>query len=86
MSGNFTKGYYFYTNGWKTGSTVFFDALGYRDSYNGAVVVVGGEGYFWSAGASSKSNGRYLCIRSGLVDPQRAYDRSFGFSVRSVKE
>ena len=84
VSGNFTKGYYFYTNGWKTGSTIFFDGLGYRAT--GAVVYVGEEGDFWSAGASSTSYGRFLCFDSGRLFPQHTYDRSYGFPVRSVKE
>jgi hypothetical protein len=89
VSGSFTKGWNFYTNGWKTGNTIFFDALGYRDTYNGAtgaVVLVGGEGHFWASGASSASNGRFLGFCSGYVNPQFAHIRSYGFSVRSVKE
>ena len=89
VSGSFNKGFYFYTNGWKTGSTIFFDGLGVRDTWGGAtgaVVNVGGEGYFWASGASSASDGRYLGFTSGVVYPQCAYDRSCGFSVRSVKE
>ena len=88
VSGSFNKGFYFYTNGWKTGSTIFFDGLGYRDTHNcaGAVVYVGGGGEFWSAGASSTSNGRNLSFRSGLVYPQNTDYCSYGFSVRPVKE
>ena len=89
VSGSFNQGFYFYTNGWKTGSTIFFDGLGYRDTYNGAtgaVVSFGGEGTFWTSGASSASVGRSLYFHSGLVNPQHAGFRSSGFSVRSVKE
>ena len=89
VSGSFTKGYYFYTNGWKTGSTIFFDGLGYRNTYNGAtgaVVYVGEVGLFWSAGASSAAGGRGLFFNSGDVTPQNTSGRSYGFSVRSVKE
>ena len=89
VSGSFNKGWNFYANGWKTGSTIFFDGLGYRDTYNGAtgaVVGVGEEGHFWSAGASSTSLGRLLFFYSGYVLPQNVDFRSYGFSVRSVKE
>ena len=87
VSGSFTKGWNFCTNGWKTGNTIFFDALGYRDTYSaGAVVVVGGGGYFWASGASSASIGRGFGIYSGYVNPQHAGVRSYGFSIRSVKE
>ena len=91
VSGSFTKGYYFYTNGWKTGSTLFFDALGFRDTYSGrsgtgAVVSVGDEDHVWSVGASSTSNGRGLAFHISRVYPQNTDFRSYGFSVRSVKE
>ena len=89
VSGSFNQGFFFYTNGWKTGSTIFFDGLGYRDTYNGAtgaVVYVGGVGVFWASGASSASGGRYLFFLSGVVYPQHADGRSYGISVRSVKE
>ena len=89
VSGSLNQGYYFYTNGWKTGSTIFFDCLGYRNVYNGAtgaVLDVGEVGTFWSAGASSTSDGRFLYFNSGYVYPQGTHYRSFGFSVRTVKE
>jgi len=82
-------GYFFYVNGWKTGSTIFFDGLGFRDTYygaTGAVVLVGGGGLFWASGASSASYGRCLYFNSGNVYPQNTDRRSNGFSVRSVKE
>ena len=53
---------------------------------SGAVAYVGENGNYWSAGAYSASNGRNLSFRSGLVYPQNTDDRSYGFSVRSVKE
>ena len=53
---------------------------------SGAVVNVGGEGNFWASGASSTSNGRNLNFNSGNVNPQNANNRSYGFSVRPVKE
>ena len=89
VSGIWNRGWNFYTNGWKTGNTIFFDALGYRDTYNGAtgaVVLVGGGGLFWASGASSASLGRFLDFYSGVVNPQGAGGRSYGFSVRPVKE
>jgi len=89
VSGSFNKGFYFYVNGWKIGSTIFFDCLGYRNTYNGAtgaVVYVGGEGHFWASGASSASYGRDLTFYSGTVLPQFTDGRSYGFSVRPVKE
>ena len=92
VSGSFNKGWNFYVNGWRTGSTVFFHALGFRDTYSGrssgtgAVAYVGENGSFWSAGACSASLGRFLGFGSGLVNPQRWDNRSAGHTVRSVKE
>ena len=91
VSGSYINGWNFYTNGWKTGITVFFDELGFRDtsswrSATGAVAYVGELGGYWSAGAYSASRGRNLDFDSGGVHPQYWDLRSFGFSVRSVKE
>ena len=92
VSGSFNKGWNFYVNGWRTGSTVFFHALGFRDTYSGrssgtgAVASVGEDGNFWASGASSASDGRELYFGSGRVYPQLTSYRSFGFSVRPVSE
>ena len=92
VSGSFNKGWNFYVNGWRTGSTVFFHALGFRDTYSGrssgtgAVAYVGESGYYWSAGAFSASYGRDLYFNSGNVDPQNWDYRSSGLTVRSVSE
>ena len=84
VSGSFNKGWNFYVNGWRTGSTVFFHALGFRDTYS--VAYVGESGNYWSAGANFASCGRTLDFNSGLVSPQGWYGRSYGLTVRSVSE
>ena len=92
VSGSFNKGWNFYTNGWRTGSTVFFHALGFRDTYSGrssgtgAVAFVGEYGIYWSAGAYSASDSRNLSFSSGHVTPQDWNFRSSGRTVRSVSE
>ena len=89
VSGSFNKGWNFYTNGWRMGSTIFFEALGYRDTYNnaaGVIVVVGIGGNYWLSGPSSTSYARFLSFYSNFVDPQFLYSRSYGFVVRPVKE
>ena len=91
VSGNFNKGWNFYVNGWRTGSTVFFHALGFMDTYSGrsatgAVEFVGEDGGYWSAGAFSADHGRFLYFHSGLVSPQHLHRRSGGLPVRSVSE
>ena len=89
VSGAWNNGWNFYTNGWKTGSTISFIALGYRNTYKdrtGDISGVNNEGYFLTAGASSTSEGRSLDFLSFYVMPQRSDIRSCGFSIRSVKE
>ena len=92
VSGSFNKGWNFYVNGWRTGSTVFFHALGIRDTYSGrssgtgAVAYVGEAGNYWSAGAYSASDGRILTFDSGGVRPHNWGLRSYGRTVRSVSE
>ena len=92
VSGSFNKGWNFYTNGWKSGSTIFFSALGFRDTYSnhstgtGAVAYVSEDGVYWAAGAYSASRGRDLSFNSGEMNPQGWRLRSPGFSVLSVKE
>ena len=91
ISSSFNKGFYFYTNWWRTGSTIFFDALGFRDVYSGRttgigdVALVGIHGSYWSTGASSVSNGCNLSFNSGAVAPQSQDERSFGMPCWSVK-
>ena len=92
ISGSFNKGFYFYSNWWRTGSTIFFDALGFRDVYSarttgkGDVALVDIHGSYWSTGASSVSNGCNLSFNSGAIAPQSQDARSFGMQCWSVKE
>ena len=88
VSGNFNKGWYFYTSGWKTGNTIFFDALGLRStsSKSGALTSVNISGFYWSAGAYSAESGRFFNFSTNYVDAQNFSARSYGLSVRSVKE
>ena len=89
VGGTWNKGWNYYTNGWKTGSTVFFAGLGYRTVHNGATGTLAGngkEGCFWTSGASTVTNARYIGFGTDYVAAQTADPHSYGFSVRSVKE
>ena len=92
VSGNINKGWNFYTNGWRIGNTVFFHALGIRDTNSGrptgtgAVANAGEDGRYWSAGANSASGGRVMNFSSGYVSPQSWDIRSYGLTVRPVSE
>ena len=92
MSGSFNKGWNFYTNGWKTGSTIFFHTFGLRDTSKarstgtGALTYIFEDGDYWSSGAYSASGGRNFTFYNGGVSPQGWDNRSSGYAVRSVKE
>ena len=76
-----TKGYTF-TNGVET----YWQACGYRAYDSGSLHNVGSSGYYWSAGPSYTTSGRYLSFSSGGVNPQGSNFRAYGFSVRPVSE
>lgn len=81
----------FYTNGWKTGNTIFFNALGFRDTYNGrptgngSVAYVNAAGNCWTNGASSVG-GHALYFETAIVYPQDKNSRPTGYNVRLVSE
>ena len=92
VNGVWNFGWYFYTSGWKTGSTVFFQALGIRDVYSrrptgiGTLILSGSNGYAWSVGASSASSAYLLYISSGCVYTQYSDFRSYGLGCHPVSE
>ena len=92
VSGSYNRGWHFYTDGWKTGITVFFDALGFRDVYSGrstgigAVTEVNSSGYYWANGTYSITNSRGLLFGPTVVYAQDGGFVSYGNSCRSVKE
>lgn len=92
MSGSFTKGWNFCVNGWKTGNTIFFEALGYRDTYSGRstgtgeIADVGQIGGYFSAGRYTNSYGHGLYFASSGLYPQAWLVRSYGFTIRPAKE
>jgi len=84
VSGSFNKGWSFYSQPNKNGTIVFFPALGYYETNSNVVAHVGTYGDYWLSGATSSTNGRYLNLFSGDVDPTRANIRTFGLSIRPV--
>ena len=81
VSGNYNKGWNFYTNGWKTGGTIFFPALGWRQ-YNGITYSLL-EGFGMTVGAADQYNTIRLWFASDRIEwnPMVKY---FGFTVRPV--
>ena len=92
VSDSFNQGWNFYTLGWKTGNTIFFSVLGFRDTYsgrstgNGSIMNVGISSSYWSDGASSEIFGRFLSLSSGGIYPQNATYRSMGYTCRVVSD
>jgi uncharacterized protein (TIGR02145 family) len=85
VSGSFSKGWNFLSNG--TGSpTIFFPAAGFRYYSTGALNNVGSFGGSWTAVPSGNNNGRYPYFESSLVNPQNGSRRSYGCTVRPVKD
>lgn len=70
-----------------TGSvTTYWQACGYRVYNSGSLDYVGSGGFYWSAGPSDTTYGRYLRFISGSVKPCDYNQRAYGFSVRPVSE
>ena len=78
-------GHNFYTNGSKN-ATIFFPASGFRYNSDGSLLVVGSDGYYWSAVPNYTYNGCYLSFSWSFVYPQNYSSRSFGGAVRPVSE
>jgi len=81
VSGSFNKGWNFYTNGWKTGGTIFFPALGWRQ-YNGITCSLL-EGFGMTVGAANQNRTIRLGFSSSYFD-WGLMVKYFGFTVRPV--
>ena len=89
VNGNFDKGWNFYTSGWKTGGTLLFPAVGYRETWGNAtgnLGYLGEECLCLTAGASSTSSGIMLFFRLGRIFPNGDDPRSRSTLDWPVKE
>ena len=69
------------------GTTAWYPAVGFRYIDSGALYYVGSYGYYWSASPDpSDRNAYYLYVYNGYVNPADHCGRSFGYSVRCVRE
>ena len=66
-------------------SSVYFPAGGYRYYSNGNTGLAGYGGYSWSASSSNTTNAYYLYVASGDANWYLS-NRSFGFTVRCIRE
>ena len=87
VSGAWDNGWHFYCNTDGTGETIYFPASRPRYYTMGTPFAVGNY-YCWSAGSGSDNGtGSSMYCNQTRVDTQaNAFHRSYGFSVRPVKE
>ncbi len=86
------------TTGWWVGSnsstdmaapvpgTIFLPAGGYRLTSNGLLDYQGIHGYYWSATASSATNGNNVSIANGSFGPSDSTTRTRGFTIRCIRD
>ena len=69
-------------------TAAWYPAVGYRNSDSGALYNVGSNGFYWSASPnpSYSNNAYFLDFNSGNVNPASYSNRSYGYSVRCVRE
>lgn len=69
-------------------TAAWYPAVGFRSYDSGALYSVGSSGYYWSASPypSSSNDACNLFFSNGLVTPASSHNRSFGYSVRCVRE
>ena len=65
------------------GKTIFFPCSGY--GLETSWYDRGTGGYYWSSSLHSATQGLYLLLGSGDVNPQRLCSRFHGFAVRPVQ-
>ena len=90
INGSFVKGYAFFTDGWKSGETFFFDALGFRDvalerAGTGNITNINEICNIWVSGASSYTDARIFNFISTIVVPDNISQKSYGLNCYSVK-
>ena len=78
VSGSFNKGWYFYTNGWQTGTTYFLPALGNREN---GLTGVGGAGNYFVSARENNDRVRQLYFQSGRVAVNDVYGSSVARNV-----
>ena len=68
------------------GNQIFLPAAGHRGNSNGSFDTVGSCGYYWSSMWYSGIASYHLLFDSGIIYSAVGNRRSYGFSVRCVKE
>ncbi|MDR1884476.1 MAG: hypothetical protein LBR26_17140 [Prevotella sp.] len=67
-------------------SGCFFPAAGWRDYSTGVLDRVGSEGFYHSSSPAGSSNDYHPGFTSSYVGPAHSNPRTYGLTVRCVKE
>lgn len=88
VSGNWSKGWTFYTQTYFSGTTSYWPATGFLSNSTGTMGGVGSLGYCWSSSSYASGNvtAGYLNFNGSNVYPLYGSPRSHGFSVRCAQE
>jgi len=81
---NGTNGLLFTDNA--TGNSIFLPAAGYRNFDVGTLSNVNMGGYYWSSTEQSDNGAYYLVLYNGNVASLDSNNKTFGFSIRPVKD
>ena len=86
INGGWDFGFHFNNKISSPDATVYFPASGVRSNENGSLNNVDRHGYYWSAVPLNTSYGCFLDFYQGFVHPQGGNFRSYGLSVRPVRD
>lgn len=86
INGGWDFGFHFNNKISSPDATVYFPASGVRSNENGSLNNVDRHGYYWSAVPLNTSYGCFLDFYLGFVHPQGGNFRSYGLSVRPVRD
>lgn len=91
VNGSYTRSWNYYTNGWKSGNTIFFESFGYlqtngNNSAGELTNTATSAGIYWTTAAYSSLYAHTFKFNYGYTQVTGQDSRSCGFSVRSVLE
>jgi len=87
ISGEWHNGYDFNNKPTNPDASVYFPAVGYRDTdNNGVMVAAGGAGFYWGAIPNYTSGGCALSFGDGNVHTKNFFYRCISSSVRPVAD
>ncbi|MDR1884198.1 MAG: fimbrillin family protein [Prevotella sp.] len=86
VNGKYVMTYYVTAQVISRNGEVTFPASGYRAYYDGNLSYVGSGGYYWSSSATNGPDAYRLYFGSGFVSPFANNTRTYGYSLKCVRE